>query len=181
MTAANIAPSDAARQDATDMKAIAHFLKRNALTLSTAESCTAGLIASRIAEVPGCGAVLRLAIVTYSPDTKTGVLHVPQETIDRHGLTSEPVSLAMARGMADYTDASLVIANTGVADDGADDGTPAGTQCFAWWFRQGGAVPHDIEFSETRRFGGDRNAIRIAAASYALSRVQHYHALAVRR
>ncbi|RZT31373.1 CinA family protein [Cupriavidus agavae] len=181
MTDPDSIPSDTARHADTDMRAIAHFLQRQSLTLATAESCTAGLIASRIAEVPGCGAVLRLAIVTYDPGAKTGVLHVPRETIDRHGLTSEAVSLAMARGMSGYTDASLVIANTGVADDGADDGTPPGTQCFAWRFRRGGAVPDDIEFSETRRFPGDRNEIRMAAASYALSRVQHYHTLAARR
>ena len=74
---------------------------------------------SVLAEVPGCGSCLRLAVVTYAPEAKTGVLDVSQDLIDRHGLTSEAVSLAMARGVLAMSGADLAVANTGVADDGA--------------------------------------------------------------
>ncbi len=155
----------------------ARFLIRHDLRLATAESCTAGLIASRIAEIPGCGASLRCAIVAYAPDIKQSVLGVPAETISRYGLTSEEVSLAMARGALRVAAANLAIANTGVADGGGDGDTPAGTQCFAWVFHSAGRT---AEFSETVRFGGGRNDVREQAALWALSRIAHYHELAQR-
>lgn len=161
-----------------DAQEIAHFLVRRGMTLATAESCTAGLIASKLAEVPGCGSCLRLAVVTYAPEAKIDVLGVARALIDRHGLTSEAVSLAMARGVLNLSDASLAVANTGVADEGADDGTPVGTQCFAWVVRAAGRGQAAIEFSETRRFQGERNDIRDAAAAWALARIPHYLALA---
>ncbi len=158
-----------------DAREIATFLVRRGLILATAESCTAGLMASRIAEVSGSGKSLCLAIVTYAPEAKTGVLGVPQEIIDRYGLTSEPVSLAMARGVMRLCKADIVVANTGVADDGAQDDTPRGTQCFAWVFRKPGVPEALVEFSETKRFDGDRNAVRQAAADWGLLRIPRYY------
>jgi PncC family amidohydrolase len=136
------------------------------------------LIASRIAEVPGCGRVLRLAVVAYAPEMKQSILEVPHEVIRRYGLTSEPVSLAMARGAMRLARSGLAIANTGVADDNAGDGTPPGTQCFAWIFRRPDGA---AEFSETARFTGERNEVRDAAAQWALARIPHYYGLAERQ
>ena len=68
------------------------FLSARGLKLATAESCTAGLIASLVAEVPGSGACLDVGFVTYSPSGKAGFLGVRQETMDRFGLTSEEVA-----------------------------------------------------------------------------------------
>ncbi|TWG81745.1 PncC family amidohydrolase [Cupriavidus gilardii J11] len=158
----------------TPYEEAARYLVRHGLRLATAESCTAGLIAARVADVPGCGQGLRCAVVAYAPEIKENVLRVPHETIRRHGLTSEAVSLAMAHGVLDMTDANLAIANTGTADGRADDGTPAGTQCFAWVFRCGPGKT--VEFAETRRFSGERNEVREAAAEFALARIAHYHA-----
>lgn len=171
-----------------DNRSIARYLRRHGIHVVTAESCTAGLIASRIAEVPGCGEVLYCAIVAYSPLAKEQLLRVPAETIRRHGLTSEEVSLAMALGALQLTGADLALANTGVADDGGDGDTPAGTQCFAWVFRRPGHAGRDVlavpggaaVFTETRRFPGERNAVREAAADWALARICHYHELARR-
>ncbi|HVL08792.1 MAG TPA: nicotinamide-nucleotide amidohydrolase family protein [Burkholderiaceae bacterium] len=158
---------------------IAHFFASHHLRLATAESCTAGLIAARIADVPGCGSVLQCAIVAYAPSIKTGLLGVAPELIAEHGLTSEPVSRAMARGALALADVTLAIANTGVADGNGDGPTPAGTQCFAWLFRIG---DHTHVFSETIRFHGTRNAVRTAAADWALSRaVDLYLTLGMQR
>ncbi|SCU76809.1 conserved hypothetical protein [Cupriavidus necator] len=170
-------------ENGSDNGSIARYLLRHHLHVVTAESCTAGLIASRIAEVPGCGDVLHCAIVAYSPSAKEQLLHVPPETIRCHGLTSEAVSLAMALGAMEMTGADLAIANTGVADDGGDGDIPAGTQCFAWVFRRHGHAARDVlrstggiaAFTETRRFPGTRNAVREAAADWALARICHYH------
>jgi nicotinamide-nucleotide amidase len=154
---------------------IAHFFRSHRISVATAESCTAGLIAARIADVPGCGSVLHCAIVAYAPSIKTSVLNVSQHTIDQHGLTSEAVSIEMAQGVLTLADVSLAIANTGVADDNGHGNTPPGTQCFAWVFTLKGQVH---QFSETRQFHGSRNTVRDTAAHFALSRaVDHYLAL----
>ncbi|MEM5427877.1 nicotinamide-nucleotide amidohydrolase family protein [Cupriavidus oxalaticus] len=171
-----------------DHRSVALYLRRHGIHVVTAESCTAGLIASRIAEVPGCGDVLYCSIVAYSPSAKEQLLRVPTETIRRYGLTSEEVSLAMALGAMQLTGVDLALANTGVADDGGDGDIPAGTQCFAWVFRRPGHAGRSLlaapagaaHFTETRRFPGERNAVREAAADWALARICHYHELARR-
>ncbi|MBY4896071.1 CinA family protein [Cupriavidus sp. AU9028] len=159
-------------------KEAAQFLLRHGLQLATAESCTAGLIAARIADIPGCGDGLRCAVVAYAPSIKEGVLGVPRETIKRYGLTSEEVSLAMARGVMRIAQANLAIGNTGLADGRGDDKTPAGTQCFAWIFRRAGG--ETFEFTETVRFHGDRNSVRESAAEFALGRIAHYYEKSLR-
>jgi PncC family amidohydrolase len=153
---------------------IADFMKARGLLLVTAESCTAGLIAARLADVPGAGDLLDCAFVVYSVEAKVHGLDVSRSTIERHGLTSEEVAREMACGALARSRANLAIANTGAADDGAD-GTPPGTQCYAWAYRRPG-LAQPVLFTETRRFGGDRNAVREAGAEYALQRIRHYYA-----
>lgn len=151
--------------------AAAAYLRRHGLVVVTAESCTAGLIAATLAEVPGAGQVLEAAFVVYDPKAKRRSLGVPQEVLDQNNLTSEPVARAMAQGALERSSAGLAVANTGVADD-CDGAVPAGTQCFAWLFHHAGEV-HG--FTETCRFTGDRNGVRAAAAGHALARIAHYH------
>jgi len=155
-----------------DPRAIVQYLKAHALVVVTAESCTAGLIASRLAAIPGAGEVLECAFVVYDPKAKRRCLGVPAEVFERNNLTSEAVALEMARGALRHSDALAAVANTGVADD-ADPHVPPGTQCYAWVFRDGGGTPR--EFTETRVFEGERNQIREASADYALGRIAHYH------
>lgn len=154
--------------------ATAHFMSRHELLLVTAESCTAGLIASHLADVPGAGHLLDCAFVAYSESAKQHCLGVKEETIRQHGLTSEEVAREMALGALRNSRANLAISNTGVADD-SGDGTPAGTQCYAWAFQTHQRLDQVAVFTETRRFDGDRNAVREAGAVYALLRVPHYH------
>lgn len=147
-------------------------MKAEKLYLTTAESCTAGLIAATLADVPGAGALLDCAYIVYSTESKQHCLGVQAETIRRCNLTSEAVAREMAIGALGNSHANLAISNTGVTD-GTDPAIPAGTQCFAWAFKrlEGGSP---VVFSETRRFEGDRNNIRDAAARYALSRIPVY-------
>ncbi|MGZ9893812.1 CinA family protein [Bordetella bronchiseptica] len=152
------------------------YMQEQRLTLVTAESCTAGLIASLLAEEPGAGALLDCAYVVYSPQAKTRCLGVAPDMLRRHNLTSEAVARAMALGAARHSDANVAIANTGVADEPAD-GTPAGTQCYAWLFKAGPADAQPTVYTETARFDGARNTIRRDSARYALQRLPHYHAL----
>ena len=158
------------------LERLAAFMKDHCLLLVTAESCTAGLIAARLADVPGAGALLDCAFVVYSPQAKQRCVGVRPETLERHNLTSEAVAREMAQGALARSRANLAISNTGVAD-ATDDEIPAGTQCFAWAFAPpDGDGPAPV-FSETRRFPGDRQAVREASAQYALQRIPHYFGL----
>jgi len=133
------------------------FLKSRKLVMATAESCTAGLIASILAEVEGSGACLDVGIVVYSPSGKAGFLGVEPATIRRFGLTSEEVAREMSEGMLAHEAccADITVANTGIAGPPPPDtNVPAGTQCFAWSYKVNGAP---ITFSETKLSYGQRN------------------------
>lgn len=148
------------------------YMQRHSLKLVTAESCTAGLIASKVAEVEGAGQLLECAFVTYSPEAKIRCIGVRPETLAHHNLTSETVAREMAVGALARSAANVAIANTGVTDD-IDPEVPAGTQCFAWAFVN--ALGHQRVHSETVRFQGDRNAIRQQSAEHALARLSSLH------
>jgi PncC family amidohydrolase len=98
---------------------------------------------------------------------------VKPDTIERYNLTSEEVAREMAEGALKTANANVAISNTGVAGPGpGEGGIPAGTNCFAWSFEHEGGI---TTFSETRRFDGDRNAVRRAGTDYAINRIWHYH------
>lgn len=160
------------------LEAIVDYLSQHEITLATAESCTAGLIVSELARIPGSGACIDCGLAVYSPESKNHYLNVSFDTIEEFGLTSEEVAREMVTGAINRTlnssNGDAAVANTGVAGPGAaDDGTPQGRVCFAWAIRSNGAV---AIFSETRDFEGDRNTVRSAAAYYTLERLMHYHA-----
>lgn len=155
------------------LSGIANYLKDNALRLATAESCTAGLVVSELARIPGSGGCLDCGLAVYSPESKNRYLNVSFETIDQHGLTSEPVALEMATGAINRNDANIALSNTGVAGPASgDDDTPVGIVCFAWAVRHRDKV---LTYTETRHFDGDRNEVRLAAAHYALQQLPRYH------
>lgn len=158
-----------------DIESIAHYMRNHKLLLVTAESCTSGLIAATLADVPGAGDLLDCAFVTYSVQAKQRCLDVNELTILRHNLTSEPVAREMAIGALARSRANVAISNTGVVDD-TDSEVPAGTQCFAWAFRSQ-SVPEGVAvFSATQRFEGDRVEIRRQSAEFALRQIPQYHA-----
>ena len=137
------------------------------LGLSTAESCTGGLIAGCLTTVPGSSDVMERGFVTYSNQAKTDMLGVPADLIDAEGAVSEAVVRAMAEGALLHSSASLSVAVTGIAGPGG--GTqikPVGLVHMAA-ARRGGDVLH-----ERRVFGGDRDAVRLAAVAAALDLVK---------
>ena len=97
-------------------------LKRRSLTLATAESCTGGLLASRITDVPGASEVFREGFVTYSNSAKTQILGVPAELIESLGAVSPEVARAMAEGAQKRAQANFALSLTGIAGPGG--GTP---------------------------------------------------------
>ena len=88
------------------------------LRIVTAESCTGGLIAGLLTEIPGSSDVVERGFVTYSNDAKTDLLGVPAALIKEHGAVSEPVATAMAQGALKNSRAQLSVAVTGIAGPG---------------------------------------------------------------
>ena len=95
-----------------------HQLLAQAKTVATAESCTGGLVAKRITDLPGSSAVFEMGAVTYSNRIKTKLLGVPEEMLREYGAVSEPVAKAMAEGVRDASGSTLGIGITGIAGPG---------------------------------------------------------------
>lgn len=139
------------------------FRARKAM-LVTAESCTGGLIAGLLSEIPGSSDVLDRGFVTYSYASKTDLLGVPADLIRERGAVDPDVARAMAAGALDRAPAATVaVAVTGVAGPGQSERKPAGL-VFIAVARRGGAIR-----VEECRFAGDRTAVRLASVSRALA------------
>lgn len=91
-------------------------------TIATAESCTGGLLAKLLTDLPGSSAFFLAGLVTYSNEAKTRLLSVPEETITTHGAVSAEVAAAMAEGCRNVTGATIAVSTTGIA--GPSGGTP---------------------------------------------------------
>ena len=98
------------------------LLDRKKLRITTAESCTGGLLAAALTEAPGSSVAFDRGFVTYSNEAKTDLLGVPKTLIDRVGAVSEEVAVAMAEGALSRTASDLAVAITGIAGPGG--GTP---------------------------------------------------------
>jgi nicotinamide-nucleotide amidase len=112
---------------------VLQLLIQKDLTLTTAESCTGGLIASMLTRVPGSSAGFHAGLVTYSNAMKTALLGVDETLLAEHGAVSEPVVIAMAEGAIARTSADYAIAVSGIAGpDGGTPDKPVGTVWLAW-------------------------------------------------
>lgn len=148
------------------IKEIAWLLKERHWQLVTAESCTGGLVASQLTEIPGSSVWFERGFVTYSNLAKQEMLAVPKELIDQFGAVSEEVASAMAIGALQHSVADIALSVTGIA--GPDGGTiekPVGTVCFAWATRD--APVHMVR----KQFLGTRQEIRFASSQEALQGV----------
>ena len=144
---------------------VIQFLCDHDLTVSTAESVTAGLIASLLADVSGCGQALEGGYIVYSKAAKHNYLGVDLAVMEKFGLTSEPVAREMVIGLASRSGASFHIAVTGTAES---DDALNGVVCFGYGCKFNGQLRI---VSETKRFDGERNEVRIAAANHALQNI----------
>lgn len=133
------------------------------IRLSTAESCTGGLIAATLTAIAGSSDVVDRGFVTYSNDAKTELLGVPSSLIAAVGAVSEPVAERMAEGALARSRADLAVAVTGIAGPGGGSADkPVGLVWFGLARR--GAPP----LTRRELFPGDRTAIRAAAVLVAL-------------
>ena len=104
------------------------LLKARGMTFAAAESCTGGLIAKRITDVPGASLVFMGGVVSYTDTVKHRVLGVPAEMLEEYGAVSAPVARAMAEGARRATTADLAVSVTGVAGPERDErGNAVGT------------------------------------------------------
>ncbi len=109
---------------------VAGLLRGAERTIATAESCTGGLLAARLTELPGSSDYVRGAIVAYSNDVKAAAAGVPAELIERHGAVSQEVAEALARGAIERVGADVGVGITGVAGPGG--GTPEKPVGLVW-------------------------------------------------
>ena len=105
---------------------LAKILLRNALRISTAESCTGGLISSRLTDVSGSSAYTRANFVTYSNESKQKILNVSSETLEKYGAVSEECAKEMAQGLFQLTGSDIILCTTGVAGPDASENKPVG-------------------------------------------------------
>lgn len=121
-------------EDNTNLaQAVINQLKARGQTLSTAESCTGGLIAASITEIPGASAAFEAGFITYSNAMKSSMLGVGTTLLEQHGAVSEPVVAAMARGAIQRSSAEFAIAVSGIAGpEGGTPDKPVGTVWIAW-------------------------------------------------
>ena len=111
---------------------VGSLLLERGLTIGIAESCTGGLVMSRLTDVPGSSAYVLGGVVAYSNELKTSLVGVPAALIAEHGAVSEPVAVALADGARERTNASLGIGLTGIAGPGGGtENKPVGTVAIA--------------------------------------------------
>lgn len=105
---------------------VTKILLRKTLHISTAESCTGGLISSRLTDLPGSSAFIKANFVTYSNEAKQKFLNVSQETLYKHGAVSAECAYEMADGLMKLTDSDVVLCTTGVAGPSSSENKPVG-------------------------------------------------------
>ncbi|QFT59850.1 Nicotinamide-nucleotide amidohydrolase PncC [Sulfitobacter sp. THAF37] len=131
--------------------------------IACAESCTGGLVAAALTELPGSSVMFDRGFVTYSNAAKTALLGVKPGTLRMHGAVSEEVAREMAAGALAGSDAGLAVSITGIAGPGGSGEKPEGRVCF------GLASGHEVR-SVTQEFGAlGRSRVRAAARDHALT------------
>jgi nicotinamide-nucleotide amidase len=144
---------------------ILELAKSQDLMITTAESCTGGLIAAALTEIAGSSAVFERGFVTYANAAKHEMLGVLDQTLTKHGAVSEEVAAEMARGALAHSNAQLAVSVTGIAGPGGSDFKPEGRVCF------GLATPTNTA-TQTVEFGAlGRANVRHAARDHALEMI----------
>ena len=156
-------------EDETSMEeVVGKLLKEKGLTLSTAESSTGGLIASRIVNVPGSSAYFMGSVVAYSNQVKENVLKVSKENIEKYGAVSEPVARQMAEGVKDLLKTDISLSDTGIAGPtGATPDKPLGLHYIGMGIENKTVVEKVI-------FKGHRNDVRLRVSQHALNMLRLY-------
>lgn len=147
---------------------VGRFLQQRGLKLVLAESCTGGLLGSRITDVPGSSEYYLGGVIAYAYEAKVNLLNVSWDTLNREGAVSRETVLEMARGIRKLMKADLAVSVSGIAGPGG--GTPEKPVGTTWI----GLVAEDGEWAEIFRFSGDRKRNKALAADAALKMLRDY-------
>ena len=152
------------RKDILDIaKKVFDLANLHKVMITSAESCTAGLLSSAITDIPGASAIFECGFVTYSNISKIQLLSVNKNTLDRYGAVSEEVAGEMALGALNNSKASLAISITGIAGPGGSSIKPEGMVCFSI------AIKNEIKLTETKNWGAlGRDKVRHIATLHGL-------------
>jgi PncC family amidohydrolase len=141
---------------------VGQLLRQRALKLALAESCTGGLIGSRITDVPGSSEYFLGGVVAYAYEAKAALLGVSWDTLNAKGAVSQDTVLEMARGARRVLNTDIAVAVTGIAGPGGETPEkPVGTT----WI---GLVAKEGEWTRLFQFSGDREQNKISSANAAL-------------
>jgi len=142
------------------------LLKERGLTLAAAESCTGGLLSKRLTDIPGASSVYPGGVVTYSEQSKIGLLGVPHELIKEKNAASSEVALLMAENVRIKLNADIGVSITGIAGPDSDSsGHRPGTVFVA-------LTTKEASYCEALQLPGDREQIRRSSASHALEMIK---------
>jgi nicotinamide-nucleotide amidase len=131
--------------------------------ITCAESCTGGMVAAALTDLPGSSAMFDRGFVTYTNDAKVDLLGVSPETLDQFGAVSEEVAREMAQGALAHSKADIAVSITGIAGPGGSEYKPEGRVCFA-------IATADHVDAHTQEFGPlGRGKVRLAARDHALN------------
>jgi nicotinamide-nucleotide amidase len=145
---------------------VVEALRAAGLTLAVAESCTAGLVAARVAEIPGASDVLVGGVVAYADTVKRALLGVPDELLATHGAVSAECAAAMAAGARRATGADVAVAVTGIAGPGGGSAAKPVGLVHLHVSSPSGELPHRAQLP------GGRDEVREWAATLALQLVR---------
>jgi nicotinamide-nucleotide amidase len=149
-------------------EAVGQLFVDKKLSLAIAESCTGGLIGHRITNVPGCSRYFKSDLVTYSNESKEGLLNVSEKTLEKYGAVSEECVAEMAAGARKRTGADVAVATSGIAGpDGGTPDKPVGTVCIA-------LSSADQNFARRYQFRGTRDWVKLITSQVALDWLRRY-------
>lgn len=145
----------------TPEESLVYKLIEKGMHIAFAESCTAGLCAARLVNVPDASKVLDVSFVTYANEAKMRYLGVSADTIEKYGVVSEQVACEMACGAAKAAKAEVGVGISGIAGPGGGTkAKPVGTVCFGFYI-------NGISYTYTEHFGDiGRNEVRSASCDF---------------
>ena len=145
-------------------KFVSYCIKKK-IYVSLAESCTGGLISSKMTSVANASKVIKYCLVTYSNESKHKFLKVPLNILKKHGAVSEETAYYMTKGLSKDKKINFSLAITGIAGpSGGSKAKPVGLVYFSFFYKKRNIIV------EKKIFKGNRNKIREEAANYALKR-----------
>ncbi len=147
---------------------IGKMLTERNLTIACAESCTGGLLTSRLTDISGSSAYVKGSVVAYANEIKISALHVREKTLEEFGAVSEPVALEMAAGIRENFNTSIGLSITGIAGPtGGTEDKPVGLVYIA-------VSGDDGDMAKKFNFNGTRTEIKQKAVEAALVLIQVY-------